>query len=187
MTESAINEINTEEVTNPDVILENSIENTLSDTEAILHDDATEKEKANTPEAESSEDFNETEALKNEISELRKKLEAKEKEQETILSELGEFERLFPETSVKSVPDEVWKKVEGGVPLCAAYALYEREKNLARNHANEINARNSSLAAGKAGKGASEEYFSPEEVKRMSQREVHRNFSKIKNSMKYWH
>ena len=186
MTEPAINEINTEEVVNHDVLLENSSENTLTAHEVISEPDVIGEEKNDTYESKGTEDSNETEALKNEISELRKKIEAKEKEQEKILRELGDFERLFPETSVKSVPEEVWQKVEGGVPLCAAYALYEREKKLAQNHANEINTRNSSLAAGKAGKGDSEEYFSPEEVKRMSQKEVHWNFSKIKNSMKYW-
>ena len=129
----------------------------------------------------------EKEALKNEIAELKKILDAKEKEQEQILRELGDFDRLFPGASISSVPDTVWKSVETGIPLCAAYALYERERSIMQNHADEINARNSSLAAGKAGKGSSEEYFSPDEVKRMSQKEVHKHFSKIKNSMKYWH
>lgn len=172
-----------------EIINENSFDNTVTE-ENIPEDSATCSDTENTEKDifsdEATEVADETAALKNEISELKKRLEAKEKEQEQILRELGEFDRLFPGTSVNSVPDTVWKSVERGIPLCAAFALYERERSIMQNHADEINARNSSLAAGKAGKGSSEEYFSPDEVKRMSPKEVHKHFSKIKNSMKYW-
>ena len=128
----------------------------------------------------------ETERLKTEISELKEQLIQKEKEQETILRELGEFNRLFPDRSIKDLPKQVWDSVERGIPLSAAYALYEREESLLQSKANEINSRNSFASAGKAGNFDNGEYFSPDEVRAMTQKEVHKNYSKIKNSMKYW-
>ena len=124
--------------------------------------------------------------LTREIEKLRTLLDEKQREQEKILSELGEFSRLFPNVSVKDVPAEVWKKVEGGIPLSASYALYEREESLKRIHAEKINGINASLSAGMAGKNTPSEYYSAEEVKQMSPKEVHENYSKIKKSMKYW-
>ena len=126
------------------------------------------------------------ESLKREIDDLRSLLAQKEAEQSRILNELSEFDRLFPEISVKSVPEDVWRNVELGIPLCAAYALYEKEESVKRNRAAEINERNSALSYGRAGKNTVGEYFSPDEVKSMSQKQVHENYSKIKESMKYW-
>ncbi len=124
--------------------------------------------------------------LKNEIDRLRSLLEEKEAEQTRILNELGEFSRLFPDVTVNSIPAPVWKRVENGLPLSAAYALYEREESIRQYKANAINAKNASLSAGSAGAPTGEEYFSPEEVRKMTQKEVHENFAKIKHSMKLW-
>ena len=126
------------------------------------------------------------ESLRRRIEELQGQLEAKQKEQDTILSELGEFNRLFPNISARSLPREVWSRVESGLPLSAAYALYAREEDLRREHAGEINKRNLSLSAGGLGKEVSCEYFSPDEVRKMTRKEVHDNYQKIKNSMKFW-
>ena len=186
MTEIETSEIVSNEIINDVMPPEaDGISNEPSD-ETLTANDPSVDAVTESAETDNSEEADVTELLRREIADLRKKLDAKENEQKQILHELGEFDRLFPETSVKDVPEEVWKRVEDGIPLSAAYALYEREQSIIRNRANEINARNYSLSAGKAGKGASEDYFSPDEVKRMSPKEVHRNFSKIKNSMKYW-
>ena len=50
----------------------------------------------------------------------------------------------------------------------------------------EINAKNAKKSPGAAGKDTAGEYFSPEDVRRMSRAEVHANYSKIKDSMKKW-
>lgn len=126
------------------------------------------------------------ESLKNEIVNLKKLIAEKENEQAKILGELGDFNRLFPDATIKNVPESVWRNVEQGVPLCAAYALYEKEEAMRQFHANEINRRNASLSAGKAGRDTAAEYFSPDEVRTMSQREVHENYEKIRRSMQTW-
>ena len=129
---------------------------------------------------------NETDRLKGEIDRLTELLRQKEQEQEKILNELSEFSRLFPDISVKSVPRSVWEGVERGLPLSAAYALYEREESLMKQRAERINQRNAALSAGKAGDGHTGDYFSPEEVRTMTPKQVHENYSKIRKSMKYW-
>ena len=125
-------------------------------------------------------------ALKSELDELRAMLAKKEEEQSRLIEEMSEFSRLFPNVSVGNIPDEVKSRVKSGIPLCAAYALYEKKREALNLRANEINARNAHTAAGSAGKNTSGEYFSPDEVRTMSRKEVHENFSKIKNSMKFW-
>lgn len=144
------------------------------------------EEAADEPLTDVAETAQSLEQLKEELANLKALLSEKEAKQEKILRELGEFNRLFPEISVKSVPDSVWKSVEGGVPLSAAYALYEQEERLRKYHADEVNRRNASLSAGRAGKNTRGEYFSPDEVRAMTAREVHENYSKIKESMKFW-
>ena len=124
--------------------------------------------------------------LRGEIDTLRAALEQKQLEQEQTLRELGEFHRLFPDIAIKDVPDRVWESVERGIPLSAAYALYEKQELQARSHADLINRQNATRSAGKAGRHTSGEYFSPDEVRAMSQKQVHENYAKIMDSMKHW-
>lgn len=124
--------------------------------------------------------------LKAEIDRLRALLEQKEREQKRVMEEMDEFSRLFPNTSVRQIPDEVWQNVDAGIPLSAAYALYEKKSRIDRLHAQEINRQNAERSAGSAGVHTPNEYFSPEEVRAMSPSEVRENFKKIRESMKKW-
>ena len=124
--------------------------------------------------------------LRNEVESLRAALAQKQQEQDRTLRELGEFHRLFPAVSLQTIPNSVWKQVEDGIPLSAAYALYEKQELQAQVHADEINRQNATRSAGKAGKHPSGEYFSPDEVRAMSQKQVHDNYAKIMDSMKHW-
>ncbi len=160
------------------VEIENTIATSLP-TEAIQE---AEPDETDDP---SSED--ELTRLREEVTQLRQTLSQKEAMEEQATLELGEFHRLFPETSVKQIPKQVWEQVEGGLPLSAAYALYEREIQLKALRADEINRRNAALSSGKAGKDAPREYFSPDEVRAMSQKQVHDNYAVIVESMKRWH
>ena len=125
-------------------------------------------------------------ALREEVGRLRQALEAREAEQEKTLRELNEFNRLFPEVSVKHVPDQVWRAVQEGLPLSAAYALYEKKQQMDAARAEQINRQNASRSAGRAGRSTVGEYFSPDEVRAMSQRQVHENYARILASMKTW-
>lgn len=128
----------------------------------------------------------ETEILRNEITRLRSILEEKETAAERNMRELKEFMRLFPDTPLQNVPSEVWAKVKDGIPLSAAYALHEKELALMAYRAKEINDINAARSAGKAGAHDGNEYFSCDEVRMMSQKEVHENYDKIRSSMKHW-
>ena len=93
-------------------------------------------------------------SLKTRISEL----ESARDTQERILNELGEFNSLFPETSIDDIPESVWDSVKKGTSLAASYALYERRQHAEQQRKHEINILNASKSAGIAGKYTANEY-----------------------------
>ena len=121
-------------------------------------------------------------SLKSKISELEKARDT----QERILCELGDFSSLFPNVSIDDIPECVWDSVKKGTSIAASYALYEKRTEAERIRREQINSLNASKSAGIAGKDTANEYFSPEEVKKMSRAEVHANFAKIRRSMQKW-
>lgn len=121
-------------------------------------------------------------ALKEQIA----KLEALKQTEARILAEIGDFCALFPDVPVEELPDEVWESVRAGAPLAASYALYERKKCEKIKRIAAINAKNVARSPGAAGTDTASEFFTPDEVRRMSRAEVHANYSKIKESMKKW-
>ena len=128
-------------------------------------------------------------AMKQEIELLKSQiahLEELKRSQNRILAEIGDFAALFPETPIESIPDSVWESVKNGAPLAASYALYEKRLAAEELRIARINAKNASRSPGSAGTDTSSEYFSPEDVRKMSRAEVHANYSKIKESMKKW-
>lgn len=137
-------------------------------------------------EAKKQEPADEISALKEEIDRLRASLSQKEEEQKRVMAEMEEFSRLFPTTPIREVPESVWQDVEMGIPLSAAYALYEKKNRMDRLHAEEVNRLNAERSAGRAGLYTPSEYFSPDEVRTMSPAEVRQNFKKIRESMKRW-
>lgn len=127
--------------------------------------------------------------LNEEIAMLKEELEAyklAKERQEKISEQLNEFSSLFPEIAVKSIPDEVWDTVRRGNSLSASYALYEKRITEAAKRIEDINSKNAASSAGIAGLGVPSEYFSPDEVRKMSQSEVRANYAKIKRSMEKW-
>ena len=108
------------------------------------------------------------------------------KHQEAIAEQLNEFSELFPEIAVKSVPEEVWESVKRGNSLAASYAVYEKRVTEAAKRIERINAKNASSSAGAIDKHTSQEFFTPDDVRKMSPSEVHANFAKIKRSMGKW-
>jgi hypothetical protein len=128
-------------------------------------------------------------SLLEEISTLKEqiaKLEALKQTEARILAEIGDFVALFPDVPVEELPDEVWESVRAGAPLAASYALYERKRTAKAKRVAAINQKNASRSPGAAGTDTASEYFTPDEVRRMSRAEVHANYSKIKESMKKW-
>ena len=133
-----------------------------------------------------NEEIDEAETLRRELSELRAHVEEQRLKEEKTLRELEDFGRLFPDIAFDSIDGAVWEKVRDGLPLSAAYALCEREKEMQKLYADQINLRNTAASAGSAGGSPKFEYFSPDEVKAMSREEVRENYASIRRSMDYW-
>lgn len=168
------------------------VESSEEDTVPVTPEETEAAEADKEPAAEESEleaDMQTINALKAEIERLKEqieKLEELKRAQNRILAEIGDFVSLFPEIPIEEIPDTVWESVKQGAPLAASYALYEKRMVAEAKRIAEINAKNAKKSPGAAGKDTAGEYFSPEDVRRMSRAEVHANYSKIKDSMKKW-
>ena len=124
-------------------------------------------------------------ALMTRIGELEAALAEREQLAERMTRECEEFEKYFPEISLRSLPESVWTQVHAGVPLAAAYALYERGVQNERKKAEEREARAAACCVGVTHK-AQDNYFSPAQVRAMSRREVRENYDRIFESMRHW-
>ena len=170
------------------VTTEDSTELPLPDeAEESLHDAPTEEDTpAEAEETEAEKEKQDIELLKRELDTLRSELEEKKKSFERMSREIGEFSEVFPEKSVNQIPDSVWESVRAGIPLAAAYALYERKNALRTDTACRINERNGNISTGSVGRASTENFYTPDEVRAMSRSEVRKNYSKILESMKKW-
>ena len=127
------------------------------------------------------------EELRAEIASLEGELERKRAETDKAAREYAEFRALYPDADAEALPEDVLKSVEAGLPLAAAYALYEKRM---QKRSADIAAHNKStreVSFGSVGKSPESDYFTPDEVRAMSQGEVRANYSKILQSMKSWH
>ena len=100
--------------------------------------------------------------------------------------EYAEFCELYPDLSTEDLPDDVWESVRQGVPLSAAYALFEQRRRRTLEKAQLRNLENKQRSSGSV-EGGSADYFSADEVRAMSQTEVRANYQKILLSMQKWH
>ncbi len=142
-----------------------------------------EEESASEPAVEAvTQSREENDALRAEVERLRGEVTRLSALQERARSEMDEFCSLFPSVSLASLPHEVREQVDAGVPLPAAYALFEKRE--------AYRAAAGKKSADSAWRGMNEtaggDYYSPAEVKGMSQKEVHKNYKKIIESMKHW-
>ena len=128
----------------------------------------------------------ELDRLREEVRVLNERLAEKEAQSERLAAELGAFSDNFPEVDIKSVPEDVWDSVRSGNSLAAAYALYTHRVNREQILMRERNEKNAYRSAGRVGKSTANEYFTPDEVKKMSGSEVKANYTKIIESMKKW-
>ena len=124
--------------------------------------------------------------LRAELDSLKKELEEKKSAFERISRDIGEFSELFPTHSINSIPDSVWESVKSGIPLAAAYALYEKKTSARLDVAARVNSKNNELSTGAVGRSSTENFYTPDEVRSMSRSEVRKNYSKIIESMKKW-
>jgi hypothetical protein len=127
----------------------------------------------------------EVERLNARVRELEHELEQRKTLADRMMRECEQFEMYFPEVSLRALPDEVWTQVHAGVPLAAAYALYERGVCNRERQAQTLAARRETQSAGLPG-AAQSNYFSPSQVRAMSRQEVRDNYDRIFESMRHW-
>lgn len=125
--------------------------------------------------------------LEEEIAALEAELEKKIEETDRRVREYGEFRELFPDADAAELPEDVDDMLASGVPLCAAYALYEKRVLSKNNAAARHNNATKISGFGSVGRGVDDEFYSPDEVRAMTRAEVRQNYQKIINSMKNWH
>ncbi len=125
------------------------------------------------------------EQLRRELSELRDAFSKQSRMLERLGRDCEEFSELYPNASLSELPDAVWEEVRRGIPLAAAYALSERRRAQTAERAMESNLANSRRSSG-ALETPEPDYFSPREVRAMSQADVRKNYQKIMKSMQKW-
>lgn len=123
--------------------------------------------------------------LRGELIRLQEALAQREAHLARIEKEYEEFRALFPDVALSALTDAIWKDVENGNSLAAAFALAERRRVVTEEKAALSNKENRERSAG-AMKNAQNEYFSPDEVRAMSSGEVRKNYQKIMRSMQSW-
>ena len=163
-----------------------NINNTLNTEESV---DTVDKELEDYSSEEENEKLPSIDELNQTIASLKSELEAYKNaaaEQEAIAKQINEFSELFPDVSVRSIPDEVWDSVKQGNSLAAAYSVYEKRITEAARRIELINQKNAEKAAGVAGKNLTQEFFSADDVRKMSPSEVRANYAKIRRSMEKW-
>ncbi len=143
------------------------------------------EKQVSTPVEQEDEASDELTVLRARVEELEAQLAEREYLSARIGRECDEFVSYFPEVSLHAVPDEVWGQVKSGVPLSAAYALYEKKQQKQQEEIERIGARGAAMTAGGMG-AAGDEYFSPSQVRAMSPVQVRENYDRIFESMRHW-
>ena len=132
-----------------------------------------------------SEPASELERLRGELNRLRSDMEAQRRAYERMGAECAEFCELYPDRSPSDLPDEVFESMRQGIPLAAAFALYERRRTRIEEAARLQDEKNRSRSTGgvETTKGG---YLSPDEVRSMTPSEVKANYQSILLSMQKW-
>ena len=128
----------------------------------------------------------ELEALRAKVAELKEELERSQAEISKSAGQLSELYELFPDSDIRTFPEAVWQSVSQGNSLAASYALHLCREKQREQAIKSVNQKNAASSAGFAGEAARGEYFTPSEVRAMSQSEVRANYTKILESMKKW-
>ena len=123
--------------------------------------------------------------MQGELTRLEERIAEREATYRRLERECAEFRELYPETPLSALPDKVWADVQAGVPMAAAFALAERKRMILEAEAERVNRENKKNAP-EGLSGSEEVYYSPAEVKAMTQEQVRKNYEKIIQSMEKW-
>ena len=106
--------------------------------------------------------------------------------QEKLEDDIKSFRELFPDVNADGIPSEVWEDVGNGMTLTAAYAVYQRRKEILGQNAEMINQEVTKVAPIGLAEADGETYVTSGEVENMSPSEVKKNYKKILLSLKKW-
>lgn len=121
--------------------------------------------------------------------EMRKEMRdtrRKSDEDAKLREDIAAFRELFPEVKAEEIPEEVWAEVAEGMDLRHAYALYMLTGQKSGGHAEEVNREAASRSAAAASDGSTEPSFTPEQVEKMSAKDVAKNYKSVLQSFKNW-
>lgn len=121
-------------------------------------------------------------ALRKESREAKRKQEMADKQNK----EISAFRAQFPDLPAAEIPEEVWEEVASGMDLLHAYAFYLMTNGKKGTRAEDVNKGNLARSAPALGEGSTEPSFTREEVERMSQKDVKKNYKNILRSMGKW-
>ena len=126
-----------------------------------------------------------------------RKMKEEQQNRSQVQMDYQTFLEAYPNIEGKDIPDEVWKQVEQGTKLIDAYMRYENKElkrklnELSEKESKEQkNLENRRLSTGSVtgnSDGNSSSYYTPEQVERMSQSEISRNWKEIMDSQKRWY
>ncbi len=151
-------------------------ENAPSEKEEVKNDDRKDESKSPAVEAET-----ELETCRKEVQRLSAIIDNIKRE----AREAQAFAELFPEVKADEIPDCVKKQAETeGIPVVAAYAIYDRRRTLERKKCSEILERSAARSSGMiAGGAVQEDYFTVDQIRMMSPREVRKHYKAIMKSL----
>lgn len=165
-----------------------SVDMPLADAEDEISDIEAQKDAPCVDEEDSrdAESDDERVALKAELERLRTELASLSGKKGAFISEIKEFSEIFGAAALSEIPESVWESASDGVPLAAAYALYEKKTARQKELADAVNKKNASMSAGAVKSVTESGFFSPSEVRAMTPKEVKKNYNLIIESMKKW-
>ncbi len=105
---------------------------------------------------------------------------------ERMKNDIQRFRTVFPDVNAEGIPESVWQSVCEGVPLTAAYALFEKESSLLGAQAKKINESNAAASPSGSERSEAVPFVSIQQLEKMSPSEVKKNYRQIIASMKKW-
>ena len=105
---------------------------------------------------------------------------------ENLETEFKKLIELFPEFSADDIPDEVFEKCEDGKGLAAEYALWYLTEEKKKGEQKKKEEENMKSAPPNVKEASEPTFFTPEQVRSMTEAEIRKNYKAIMNSMEKW-
>lgn len=100
--------------------------------------------------------------------------------------ELKTLFEIFPDVNVDDIPDEVFEKSNNGKGLAAEYALFYLKEEKKKGEQKEKEEENLKAAPPDVKNATEDAYFTPEDVRGMTEAEIRKNYHTIMKSMEKW-